>query len=222
MFRLPKIMPPENNDVTSTAGQPTLLHRRGVLRLLALTGAGLLAGGENSRAFFDFLGSYDDVPAGALKDLNIPADWRSILGSQLPNYALFLKKQGLRNVSVRQLLQPHTNVRGSVHNSLPPRAIWKNIRATLKVADSLADRLDLRLQTVISIYRSPAYNSRCPGAKSNSLHLRNNAMDIVFPCPPGKVAAMARAMRASGLFKGGVGRYGGFTHIDTRGANADW
>ena len=23
-------------------------------------------------------------------------------------------------------------------------------------------------------------------------------------------------------FKGGVGRYSGFTHIDTRGRNADW
>ena len=47
-------------------------------------------------------------------------------------------------------------------------------------------------------------------------------MDIVFNCPPGKVAAMARAMRSAGLFKGGVGRYGSFTHIDTRGSNADW
>lgn len=100
--------------------------------------------------------------------------------------------------------------------------MWPNIRSTLRVADSLADRLDLKMKDVISVYRSPAYNSRCPGAKSNSYHTRNNAMDIVFPCKPGKVAAMARAMRATGLFRGGVGRYGGFTHIDTRGANVDW
>ena len=39
---------------------------------------------------------------------------------------------------------------------------------------------------------------------------------------PGKVAAMVRAMKSSGLFKGGVGRYGNFTHVDTRGQNADW
>ena len=25
-----------------------------------------------------------------------------------------------------------------------------------------------------------------------------------------------------GLFKGGVGQYPGFTHMDTRGSNADW
>jgi hypothetical protein len=29
-------------------------------------------------------------------------------------------------------------------------------------------------------------------------------------------------MRSTGLFQGGVGRYGSFTHIDTRGSNADW
>jgi hypothetical protein len=29
-------------------------------------------------------------------------------------------------------------------------------------------------------------------------------------------------MRKEGVFKGGVGRYPGFTHIDTRGSNADW
>lgn len=215
-------MPPEEHIVTSTSGQPTLLHRRGVLRLLALTGAGLLAGGETSSAFFDFLGSYDAAPADTLSSLQIPIDWSSALGSQLAPYAAFLKKQSMRNVSIRQLIQPHTHIRGSVHNSLPPRAMWKNVRSTLKVVDSLADRLDLRIEEVVSIYRSPAYNARCPGAKSNSFHLRNNAMDIVFPCAPGKVAAMARAMRAAGLFKGGVGRYPGFTHVDTRGNNADW
>ena len=57
------------------------------------------------------------------------------------------------------------------------------------------------VEEIVSVYRTPAYNARCPGAKSNSYHVRNNAMDIVFNCPPGKVAAMARAMRATGLFR---------------------
>jgi uncharacterized protein YcbK (DUF882 family) len=99
--------------------------------------------------------------------------------------------------------------------------MWKNIRSTLRVVDSLADRLDVPVKDIVSVYRTPAYNARCPGAKSNSYHLLNNAMDVVFTCPPGKVAAMARAMRSAGLFKGGVGPTG-FTHIDTRGTNADW
>ena len=157
-----------------------------------------------------------------MKGMNIPKDWQLALGSQLPAYVEFLKRCKLRNLTVAQVIEPHTHVRGSVHNTLPPKAMWANIRSTLRVADSLAGRLDLHVKEVISVYRSPAYNSRCPGAKSSSYHLRNNAMDIVFPCAPGKVAAMARAMRTTGLFKGGVGRYSGFTHIDTRGSNVDW
>jgi uncharacterized protein YcbK (DUF882 family) len=125
-------------------------------------------------------------------------------------------------MSIRQVIAPHAKTHGSVRNTLPPRFLWRNIRSTLKVVDQLAERLDMPVGEIVSVYRTPAYNARCPGAKSNSYHVRNNAMDIVFNCPPGKVAAMARAMRATGLFKGGVGRYGSFTHIDTRGSNADW
>ena len=108
------------------------------------------------------------------------------------------------------------------HPSPPCQPSCRHSQPTLRVVDSLADRLDVPVKEIVSVYRTPAYNARCPGAKSNSYHLLNNAMDIVFTCPPGKVAAMARAMRSAGLFKGGVGRYGSFTHIDTRGTNADW
>ena len=201
---------------------PSLLHRRGVLRLLALTGASLLAGGQNSHAFLDFLSGYGEASPDALRSLKIPAEWSRMLGPTLPAYVAFLHKQNLRHLTVREVIEPHTNARGRVHNSLPPRALWGNVRSTLKVVDMLAPRLDAPIDRVVSVYRSPAYNARCPGAKSNSLHMRNNAVDIVFDCAPGKVAAMARAMRATGLFRGGVGRYRGFTHIDTRGSNADW
>jgi hypothetical protein len=209
-------MTPDNDQ------KPSLLTRRGVLRLLALTGASLAAGSETSHALMDFFSSYQSVPRGVLTKLDIPADWLPRLGSQLPSYADYLQRTNFRQMSVRQVIAPHGKSHGSVHNTLPPRFLWKNIRSTLKVVDLLADRLALRVEEIVSAYRTPAYNARCPGAKSNSYHLCNNAMDVVFKCPPGKVAAMARAMRSTGLFKGGVGRYGGFTHIDTRGTNADW
>ena len=203
--------------------KPSLLTRRGALRLLALTGAGMLAGTTQSQAgFLDFLLSGQAMSPAELKKFGIPQAWMSQLGSQLPNYAEYLRKANLHAITVKQVIEPHMHVRGSVHNSLPPRAIWGNIRATLKVVDSLADRLDMPVKDIVSAYRSPAYNARCPGAKSNSYHMRNIATDVTFSCAPGKVAAMARAMRATGLFKGGVGRYGGFTHVDTRGFNADW
>jgi hypothetical protein len=209
-------MTPENDH------NPSLLTRRGVLRLLAFTGASLAAGSETSRAFADFFSSYRSVPGGLLGKLDIPPTWMPQLGSQLPNYAEFLQRMKFRQMSIRQVIAPHAKSHGSVHNTLPPRFLWRNIRSTLKVVDQLAERLDMPVEEIVSVYRTPAYNARCPGAKSNSYHVRNNAMDVVFKCPPGKVAAMARAMRATGLFKGGVGRYGSFTHIDTRGTNADW
>jgi hypothetical protein len=209
-------MTPDNDP------KPSLLTRRGILRLLALTGASLATGSETSHALMDFFSSYQPASGGILTRLDIPANWIPQLGSLLPSYAEYLERVRLRNLSVRQMIAPHAKSHGSIHNTLPPRFMWRNIRSTLKVVDSLAQRLDLPVQEVVSAYRTRAYNARCPGAKSNSYHLCNNAMDIVFKCPPGKVAAMARAMRATGLFKGGVGRYRGFTHIDTRGANADW
>jgi hypothetical protein len=211
--------PQPENEVEGT---PSLLNRRGVLRLLTLTGASLLAGGQTSHAFMDFFSSYSDASPETMRRLKIPPEWSRILGPMLPSYVAFLQKQNLRHLSIKSVIEPHTNLRGKVHNSLPPRALWNNVRATLRVADMLAPRLDVPVKEVVSVYRSPAYNARCPGAKRNSLHMRNNAVDIVFECAPGKVAAMARAMRAAGLYKGGVGRYGGFTHIDTRGSNADW
>lgn len=198
------------------------MNRRGVLRLLTLTGASLLAGGGTSHAFMDFFSSYAEATPATMKSLKIPAEWSRTLGPLLPSYVAFLQKQNLRYLTVHDVIEPHTNTRGKVHNSLPPRAMWANVRSTLRVIDLLAPRLDVPVEKVVSVYRSPAYNARCPGAKSNSFHMRNNAVDIVFDCAPGKVAAMARAMRSTGLYKGGVGRYGGFTHIDTRGTNADW
>jgi hypothetical protein len=202
--------------------KPSLLTRRGVLRLLALTGASLAAGSETSQAFVDFFSSYQRVPRGNLARLDLPSDWLPQLGSLLPSYVDYLERMKLRHLTVRQVIAPHAKSHGHIHNTLPPRYMWRNLRSTLQIVDSLAKRLDLPVADVVSAYRTPAYNARCRGARSNSYHLRNNAMDIVFQCPPGKVAAMARAMRSAGLFKGGVGRYGSFTHIDTRGANADW
>ncbi len=210
------VMTPENDQ------KPSLLTRRGILRLLALTGASVAAGSQTSHAFLDFFASYQPVSRGLLTKLDIPSPWVPQLGSQLPNYAEFLERMKFRHMSIRQVIAPHAKSHGIVRNTLPPRYLWRNIRSTLTVVDQLADRLDTPVEEIVSVYRTPAYNARCPGAKSNSYHVRNNAIDVVFKAPPGKVAAMARAMRATGLFQGGVGRYRSFTHIDTRGANADW
>jgi hypothetical protein len=159
-------------------------------------------------------------------------DWRDWVGDiavpQVPplpgsaDYAAFLGDIGLRRVAVSRILASHAKERSGICNALPPRELWRNLAAPLQMADALAGRLGEDVLEVISAYRSPEYNAMCPGAAKNSQHVKNAALDLVFRVPPAKVASVARALRAEGLFRGGVGLYKTFTHIDTRGYNADW
>lgn len=137
-------------------------------------------------------------------------------------YETFLTGLQLRHIKPIEVLRPHFKIRGTVSNGLPPRELWPHAAATLRVADELRERLGVRLLTIASAYRSPEYNAMCPGAAAHSYHLRNMALDLVFECSPAKVAEAAEALRATGFFTGGIGRYPGFTHIDTRGKAADW
>ena len=88
--------------------------------------------------------------------------------------------------------------------------------------DRIAREMNVNQVEVISAYRAPAYNARCPGAKSGSWHQANVAADVKFPVRASLVTATARELRNLGLFRGGVGGYWDFTHIDARGNNIDW
>jgi hypothetical protein len=145
-----------------------------------------------------------------------------VLDAEGKDYQAYLTTLRLRHIQPIELLRAHFKARGSVTNSLPPRELWKKIGPTLLVADELREQLNVPLLTISSAYRSPAYNASCAGAASHSYHMENMALDLVYDCPPAKVAKAAEALRARKLFKGGVGRYDSFTHIDTRGKNADW
>jgi uncharacterized protein YcbK (DUF882 family) len=92
---------------------------------------------------------------------------------------------------------------------------------TLRVVDRIAREMDVRQVEVISAYRSPAYNARC-GGRTGSWHQANIAVDVKFPVRASLVTAKARELRDLGLFKGGVGGYWNFTHIDARGQNINW
>jgi len=137
-------------------------------------------------------------------------------------YQTFLEELHLQHIRPKDLLAAHFRTRQGVNNELPGRHLWKNMVATLRMADRLQDELGVRLVTIASAYRSPAYNATCPGAAPQSFHLHNLALDLVYDCPPAKVAEAAHALRNRGFFRGGIGKYPSFTHIDTRGKNADW
>jgi hypothetical protein len=159
------------------------------------------------------------------EDVNLsglPDAWVRRQGRDLERYADFLAELKLKCVTPRQVIDAHAKRRGSVWNTLPPRKMWKNIVPTLEAIDRVGARLGCDASEVVSAYRSPAYNARCRGASSRSWHQANVAVDVKFPVRPSSVANASRALRSRGVFKGGIGRYSTFTHIDTRGRNADW
>jgi len=153
----------------------------------------------------------------------LPKSWVRREGDRtVQSYARYLKSLRLKYVTPEQVIKAHARRKGSVWNSLPPMSMWRAMGGTLQAADRVAATLGMPIKTVTSAYRSPAYNRRCPGAKPRSWHMRNYALDLQFGTSTSKVAQAARYVREKGYFKGGVGRYSSFTHIDTRGHNVDW
>ena len=140
----------------------------------------------------------------------------------MPDYLRYLNSLRLTRVDPAQVIAAHAKSKGSTWNSLPPKAWWKRMGYTLKVVDRIAVEMNVSEVEIISAYRNPAYNARCAGAKSGSWHQANVAADVKFPVRASKVTAMARELRDLGLFKGGVGGYWNFTHIDARGQNVNW
>jgi lysozyme len=75
----------------------------------------------------------------------------------------------------------------------------------------------------LSVYRSPQYNKKIGGA-TQSQHMKFTAIDFQVKAnsSPAQWAGVLRQMRQSGLFKGGIGVYPSFVHVDTRGVDRDW
>lgn len=137
-------------------------------------------------------------------------------------YRNYLSKPELPFLNANEILLPHFKYRSGVCSGVPPRYLWRNMRNTARVANEIRRRLGVPLRTVVSAYRSPEYNSKCPGASKYSQHLQNRALDLIFDCPSQCAFDMVVKLRDEGFFKGGIGLYSNFIHIDTRGRNATW
>lgn len=196
---------------------PTLAtSRRSFLSTSLLTASGLFAATNPTQALSLYSGKSN-------LDLNkLPREWVRRQGGELHSYARFLSSLGLKHISVQEVIASHAKRKGSIWNTLPPRSYWRHMSQTLRVADEISARLGTSVKDVTSAYRTPSYNARCPGAKPNSFHKKNFALDLKFHASTYTVARVARSIREEGKFRGGIGRYSGFTHVDTRGYNADW
>ncbi|MCH2064155.1 MAG: D-Ala-D-Ala carboxypeptidase family metallohydrolase [Roseibacillus sp.] len=190
--------------------------RRSFLSASLLTASGMFAAISPSQAVSLFSGS-------ANLDIDeLPNEWVRRQGADLHAYARYLSALRLRHITVQQVIVSHAKRKGSIWNNLPTRENWRLMSETLRVADEISVRLGTSVKSVTSAFRSPSYNARCPGAKPNSLHKDNVALDLKFHASTWAVARAARNIREEGKFRGGVGRYSGFTHVDTRGYNVDW
>jgi len=137
------------------------------------------------------------------------------------SYSTYLAGLQLRHFAPSEITSQSKRQRGAVKNSLPPPELFSRIVPTLWVVDILRERLGYPL-TITSAFRNEQYNNACGGAP-RSTHLANQALDII-PVK-GKVDELwlaAMDLRNGGGFRGGVGRYSSFVHIDTRGKNATW
>lgn len=225
MGELTKQNMPNNADKTDSSflvggGIPEYLKPESSSRRKFLTTAGLVTAGvligspEGEGAFFGLIGN-KPVPG-------IPHAWVQSKGSDVLRYARFVQSLNLRNITPRMVLAPHFKTRGRTQNSLPPKAYWKKMAPTLKVIDKMVTRIGAPLKEITSAYRSPRYN-RAVGGKSKSYHMQNMATDIQFRgISPYHVAYVAKQLRTQGYYKGGIGRYSSFVHVDTRGMNVDW
>lgn len=152
-----------------------------------------------------------------------PAGWVEAQGNLIENYSKFLDKLELENISTHEIIKAHCRNKGGVWNSIPPKKLWKNIVPTLRTVNAICGQENIQVDKIVSLYRSPAYNERCRGAKPNSWHKQNVAMDITMKnSSPSKTYKIFKKYRDRGLFEGGVGSYPSFTHIDCRGYNATW
>ncbi len=203
-------------------------NRRQLLGTFSLAGLGLLATSASASAFRAPAVLPKVTVHSALQSQrgldysDLPADWVRLQGSNLTAYGRYLSALNLKRLTPLQVIEAHAKKRGSVWNSLPPRTWWKRMAKTLQVVDRIAIELRSPVEEIVSAYRSPSYNARCPGAARGSWHQANVAVDVKFPMRASAVTAASRKLRDRGLFKGGVGGYSSFTHIDTRGTNTDW
>ena len=137
------------------------------------------------------------------------------------DYASFLAQFQFNYIRPHEIINPHRQSIGQIANTLPPKELWSAMPATLFLADEIRNRLGRPLKLITSAYRNPEYNRACGGA-SRSWHTQNCALDLVYEGGPRDAYAIAIELREAGLFRGGIGLYNSFIHLDTRGENATW
>jgi uncharacterized protein YcbK (DUF882 family) len=134
------------------------------------------------------------------------------------DFQKLLDQQGIRYFTAKEVFFRGARDAKLKLNTEPPRGLWPSLLAVVKVADEARHRLGKPLR-INSAYRSPKYNRAINGSVA-SQHLKAAALDLSGS--PATLHGILKKMRSEGFFKGGIGKYRTFNHVDVRGRNADW
>lgn len=163
------------------------------------------------------------------------ADADAVVARKLPNIdgvvsgndgfrAFFAERcAGVENFEWHEFMVKGGGHGASGLNTDPPPELWDNVVPLVRVLAAIREEVG-RPVVLTSVYRSPAYNKTLKGAAKNSHHMKFHAADFQVPGHgrPSDWHRLVMRLRDGGLFSGGVGRYGTFVHVDTRGVNRDW
>jgi uncharacterized protein YcbK (DUF882 family) len=160
--------------------------------------------------------SQETLPQTALVN-TIPAPAENL--SQKEKFQRELDKRKIKHFTADEVFYKGASNKKLGLNTEPPEGLWNNIWRTIEVADKARAKHGKPIK-IASAYRSPKYNKAVGGA-SKSQHVEFNALDLRTSAPK-TLHKILLDMRNKGEFKGGLGLYKTFVHVDTRGHNADW
>jgi len=136
-------------------------------------------------------------------------------------YMKYYNALNLHNFSGAELLITTRKEHEGIVSGLPPWKLWKNLVPALTLLQRVRDHYGVPIR-LYSVYRCPQYN-KYVGGVTHSQHLQNRAIDFkVSGVDPREVAKNLREWQRIGCFRGGLGSYNNFTHIDTRSKTASW
>jgi hypothetical protein len=188
--------------------------------------AGLLAGLPKTEGPLPSPSSNDSAPPTLEKSSSLPptdskpkqpSAAKKAAGAKA-DFQRLLDKHGVRYFTADEVFFRGARDAKLQLNTDPPRGLWPSLLAVVKVADEARHRLGKPLR-INSAYRNAAYN-RAIGGASASIHMKGAALDLMGS--PVTLVGILEKMRKEGVFKGGIGRYKTFTHVDVRGRNTDW
>jgi len=190
-----------------------------------ITGRGRVHGVTYDLGFWGFFAQADENENNVLdafmpsppEQAETPAGFEAFFASRVKPIA--------PNFSANELLtKGGSNAVGACKglNTDPPEALWENCIELARVLQAIREKAGVEVR-INSCYRAPPYNTCIKGAQS-SQHMQFKAADITI-----KDGGSARSwhklvlgLRNKGVFKGGLGRYNTFVHVDVRGENRDW